>query len=128
MTYAPDAWVINYTNPMTLCVKALYGVFPEIKVNPVAVNHFTWLTKATYRNIDLFPYYKEFCKTYKDGYETDGTPVDANWANNVHGNKEKVKIDLFNRFGWIAAAGDRHLAEFCEGKWYLESPERVEEY
>jgi len=25
----------------------------------------------------------------------------------------------------IAAAGDRHLAEFCPGKWYLESPEQV---
>lgn len=29
--YAPDAWVINYTNPMSLCVKTLYHVFPEIK-------------------------------------------------------------------------------------------------
>lgn len=29
--YAPDTWVINYTNPMTLCVKTLYEVFPEIK-------------------------------------------------------------------------------------------------
>mgnify|MGYP003292118258 CR=1 FL=1 len=29
--YSPDAWVINYTNPMTLCVKTLYRVFPEIK-------------------------------------------------------------------------------------------------
>ena len=29
--YAPQAWVINYTNPMTLCVKTLYRVFPQIK-------------------------------------------------------------------------------------------------
>ena len=29
--YSPNAWVINYTNPMTLCVKMLYHVFPEIK-------------------------------------------------------------------------------------------------
>jgi len=34
---------------------------------------------------------------------------------------------LFNKYGYIAAAGDRHLAEFCEGKWYLASPERVNE-
>lgn len=27
----PDAWVINFTNPMSACVKTLYGVFPEIK-------------------------------------------------------------------------------------------------
>jgi len=153
----PDAWVINYTNPMTLCVKTLYRVFPEIKafgcchevfgtqeflakmaeevlgiekverheikVNPVAINHFTWITKAIYRNIDLFPYYKEFCKKYKDGYGQ----VDVNWMNALFESAEKVKIDLFNRYGYIAAAGDRHLAEFCEGKWYLADPERVAE-
>ena len=27
----PDAWVINLTNPMSICVKTLYDVFPEIK-------------------------------------------------------------------------------------------------
>lgn len=29
--YAPEAWVVNYTNPMTLCTRALYHCFPEIK-------------------------------------------------------------------------------------------------
>ena len=29
--YAPDAWVINYTNPMSVCVRTLYHVFPQIK-------------------------------------------------------------------------------------------------
>ena len=156
----PKAWVINYTNPMTICVKALYHVFPEIKafgcchevfgtqkylvkmiqenfgekdinrdevkVNPVGVNHFTWLTSATYKNIDLFPYYKDFCIKYKDGYNAE-EPVDGNWMNNSFSSEEKVKMDLFNRFGYIAAAGDRHLAEFCEGSWYIDSPERVDE-
>ena len=157
----PKAWVINYTNPMTLCVKTLYRVFPEIrafgcchevfgtqkflmhmvkemlgveeinkddiKVNPVAVNHFTWFTEATYRNQDLFPYYKEFCEKYADTGYGAGYTVDYNWMNSHFASEEKVKMDLFRRFGWIAAAGDRHLAEFCEGKWYLESPERVTE-
>ena len=110
--YCPNAWVISYTNPMTLCVKTLYRVFPEIKafgcchevfgtqkvlmnalkdicgievkdrseikVNPVAVNHFTWLTKAQYKNMDLFPVYAEFAKKYAEtGYEQ----VDVNWMN-----------------------------------------------
>ncbi len=155
--YCPNAWVINYTNPMTLCVKTLYRVFPEIKafgcchevfgtqgvlmrvveeylgekcerediiVNPVAVNHFTWLTSASYRGIDLFPYYKEFCEKYVDGLPTN---PEKNWMNNFFSSSQKVKIDLFRRFGYIAAAGDRHLAEFCPGKWYLENPERVYE-
>jgi len=29
--FSPKAWVINYTNPMTLCTRTLYEVFPEIK-------------------------------------------------------------------------------------------------
>ena len=155
----PDAWVINYTNPMTLCVKALYDTFPEIKafgcchevfgtqkfliqmvkeylgeepkredikVNPIGVNHFTWLTNATYKKHNLVPMYSKLCEKYKDGFKGDG-PVDDNWLNNCFASEEKVKMDLFKRFGYIAAAGDRHLAEFCEGKWYLESPERVED-
>lgn len=155
----PDAWVINYTNPMTLCVKALYDTFPEIKafgcchevfgtqkfliqmvreylgeepkredikVNPIGVNHFTWLTSATYKKHDLVPMYAKLCEKYKDGFKGDG-PVDDNWLNNCFASEEKVKMDLFRRFGYIAAAGDRHLAEFCEGKWYLENPGRVED-
>ncbi|MBR2443903.1 MAG: alpha-glucosidase/alpha-galactosidase [Clostridia bacterium] len=155
--YCPKAWVINYTNPMTLCVKTLYRVFPEIKafgcchevfgtqrlltwvveeflgkkatrdeikVNPVAVNHFTWLTSATYNGIDLFPYYRQFCEKYADGLPNK---TDNNWMNNFFACAGKVTFDLFRRFGYISAAGDRHLAEFCPGKWYLESPERVKE-
>ncbi|MBR4059129.1 MAG: alpha-glucosidase/alpha-galactosidase [Lachnospiraceae bacterium] len=156
----PDAWVINYTNPMTLCVKTLYRVFPEIKafgcchevfgtqkflarmieetfgekdvyrgdikVNPLGINHFTWVTKATWKNVDLYPYYDEFVKKYADGYQTYAG-VDGNWMNSSFRSDEKVKMDLYLKTGVIAAAGDRHLAEFCEGKWYLASPERVRE-
>lgn len=155
----PDAWVINYTNPMAMCVSTLYKVFPEIKafgcchevfgtqnflkmimedelgitdvnrneikVNVVGVNHFTWLTSAQYRGIDLFPLYADFCKkNVKEGYTR---VTHANWINSAFYTKESVKMDLFNRFGYIAAAGDRHLAEFCDKEWYLASPERVKE-
>ena len=158
--YCPNAWVINYTNPMTLCVKTLYRVFPEIKafgcchevfgtqrllatalddilgikdvtrdeikVNPVSVNHFTWLTSANYKNMDLFPIYRQFAEKYaKDGCTLG---LDNNWMNNFFSCSHKIKFDLFLRYGYIAAAGDRHLAEFCEGKWYLESPEKVKEW
>ena len=29
--YAPDSWVFNYTNPMTICTRTLYKQFPGIK-------------------------------------------------------------------------------------------------
>ena len=31
MRFCPNAWVINYTNPMTLCTAALYAAEPRIK-------------------------------------------------------------------------------------------------
>jgi alpha-galactosidase len=37
-------------------------------------------------------------------------------------------MDLFRRYGLIAAAGDRHLAEFCPHSWYLASPETAESW
>jgi len=156
----PDAWVINYTNPMTLSVKALYDAFPAIKafgcchevfgtqrlmatalktelnmekpdrdaikVNVIGVNHFTWLTKAQYQDIDLVPVYSGLAEKYAETGYTEG--MDKNWMNNSFLCAQKVKFDLFRRFGVIAAAGDRHLAEFCPGKWYLESPEKVKEW
>ena len=157
--FCPKAWVISYTNPMTLCIKTLYRVFPEIKafgcchevfgtqcvlmnaleeicgikaekrqdikVNPLAINHFTWITEASYKDIDLFPIYKEFAeKNAENGMKQ----ADNNWMNSHFGSTEKVKIDLFRRYGYIAAAGDRHLAEFCEGKWYLKDPETVKSW
>lgn len=155
--YAPKAWVINYTNPMTLCVKTLYRVFPQIrafgcchevfgtqnllrtalqemrgidaptrnhiKVTPVGVNHFTWLVDAHYETIDLFPVYREFAEAYAaTGYTKN---LDANWMNNHFACNQRVKFDLFLRYGAIAAAGDRHLSEFCPGKWYLADPNTV---
>lgn len=158
--YCPEAWVINYTNPMTVCVKTLYKTFPQIKafgcchevfgtqkvllaalkeicgitdavredikINVVGVNHFTWITKAQYKDIDLFPVYKEFADRYADkGYNVR---VDQNWMNSSFASDEMIKLDLFKRYGYIAAAGDRHLAEFSDGAWYLLDPETVKRW
>lgn len=156
-TYCPKAWVINYTNPMTLCVKTLYHVFPEIKavgcchevfgtqnllsaalkdvegiegvsredikVNVLGINHFTWIDRATWQGVDLFPIYKKFVeKYYARGFILDES---QHWMNNMFACAHSVKFDLFQRYGLIAAAGDRHLAEFCPGAWYLKNPETV---
>lgn len=157
---SPNAWVINYTNPMSLCVRTLYKTFPEIKaigcchevfgtqkllasmledmlgmkdvsykdikVNVLGINHFTWIDQASYRGIDLFPLYKEFVdKYFEQGYEGSEK---GHWMNDHFASAQRVKFDLFKKFGLIAAAGDRHLAEFMPNSWYLQSPERVKEW
>jgi alpha-galactosidase len=157
--YAPEAWVINYTNPMSLCVKTLYHVFPEIKafgcchevfgtqkvlkgiceeslglsdidrkdihVNVLGINHFTWFDQASYKGIDLFPVYRDYIDAnYEEGYHEP----DKNWANNTFECAHRLKFDLFRRYGLIAAAGDRHLAEFMPGDEYLKDPETTKSW
>lgn len=155
--YAPDAWVINYTNPMTLCIKTLYHVFPEVKafgcchevfgtqkvlasiakealgvdeiprneiaVNVLGINHFTWFDYASYKGVDLFPIYKDYIdKHFEEGFHEP----DNNWMNSTFACAHRVKMDLFLKYGLIAAAGDRHLAEFMPGDIYLKDPATVE--
>lgn len=157
--YCPDAWVINYTNPMSLCVKTLYEVFPGIKafgcchevfgtqkvlagiaekelgiekiqrqdihVNVLGINHFTWFDYASYKGIDLFPVYRHYIENhFEEGFEEN----DNNWMNSTFSCAHRVKMDLFRRYGLIAAAGDRHLAEFMPGGEYLKDPETVKNW
>lgn len=152
----PEAWVINYTNPMSLCVKVLYHVFPQIKafgcchevfstqqllakaagemlgvpvpgrrdihVNVLGINHFTWFDEASYEGIDLFPVYRDFVdRHYEAGYDDPERP----WSESPFNCAHRVKFDLFRRFGYIAAAGDRHLVEFMPGDEYLKDPATV---
>ena len=157
-TYCPRAWVINYTNPMTVCTDILYKTFPairaigcchevfgtqavlrdamldiagmevkpeDIKVDVIGINHFTWLTAATYRDIDVFPIYRAFCEKYREtGHNREKST--QSWINKYFRCDQRVKMDLFLRYGYIAAAGDRHLAEFCPAAWYMKDPETVD--
>lgn len=151
--YAPESWVINYTNPMSVCTRVLYKVFPgikaigcchevfgtqkllaemvterlgvevlrreDIRVNVLGINHFTWVTEASYRHIDLLPIFHEFSSHYgESGYELEG----ESWRDSVFRSAHRVAFDLFEMYSAIPAAGDRHLAEFLPGP-YLKQPE-----
>ena len=159
--FSPDAWVINYTNPMTILVKTLYEVFPgikafgcchevfgtqkilrdiyelmtgdrvadwhEVRVNVIGINHFTWFTEASCRGTDLFPLYKAYvCGHKSEGIRDESDLNDEEAKDPVFVCRHRVKMDLFERFGAIAAAGDRHLAEFMPGDEYLKDPETAE--
>ena len=158
----PNAWVINFTNPMSICTKVLYDVFPEIKAfgcchevfhaqefltnvlketrgiklkrdeiytDACGVNHFTWITEAKYGDIDLLALIPEFEEKYfESGYlkREDGPDVDFRKDPFVYG--EKVKMDMFNKYGVLGAAGDRHLAEFMPNTWYLKDKKTVDDW
>ncbi|MEI2405628.1 alpha-glucosidase/alpha-galactosidase [Niallia taxi] len=156
--HCPDAWVINYTNPMSVCTRTLYKAFPQIKaigcchevfetqhllanmaeemlgvtvenrkdikVSVTGINHFTWINEATYQNIDLFPLYAKFAEKYaQTGFEKE----QGKWEESVFHSSNRVKFDLFQKYRLIAAAGDRHLAEFMPPV-YLKNPQTVHDW
>lgn len=162
--FCPKAWVINFTNPMSICTKTLYDVFPQIKafgcchevfhaqellacvaaeilgvprpdrheitIDASGINHFTWITEARYKDVDLLALLPQFIDLYYEkGYcEQLGFDKNAHLGENpfLYGNK--VKLDLFRRYGVLAAAGDRHLVEFLNNDWYIRDPGHIKEW
>ncbi len=160
----PQAWVINLTNPMTVCTRALYDVFPQIKafgcchevfhaqeflacvaheqlgvplpdrreinIDASGINHFTWITEAYYKDVDLLKLLPSFAeKFFREGYcEQKGRGrLDHLGADPfLYGNK--VKMELYFRYGALAAAGDRHLVEFMPPEWFLSDPAAAEKW
>lgn len=159
----PEAWVINLTNPMTMCCKTLFDVFPEIKafgcchevfnaedflccvikeqlgvprpdrhelvIDASGINHFTWITEARWHDTDVLALLPGFMEKFFDkGYdEKPGFAPDAFNTDPFHyGNR--VKMDLFRKYGVLAAAGDRHLVEFLPNRQYLAGPETAEKW
>lgn len=148
--YSPKSWCLNFTNPMTVCVRALSAVFPAIKaygcchevfgtqaflgdlyarqtketkparsevnVNILGINHFTWMNKASCRGRNLLAMLDRHLdkpgviRKCKKDFFTGSNYFDAD---------RQVAFDLYRKFKVLAAAGDRHLAEFVP--WYLTS-------
>ena len=153
--HAPNAWVVNYTNPMTICTQTLSTVAPgikvfgcchevfgtqkhlaglvekylgdkepprdEIEVDVTGLNHFTWLTRATWKGHDLRTLWD---RNYRENNSLRPRhKADELEEQSVFGGKDCVKYALAERFGPLAAAGDRHLVEFVPG--FLKSPDEI---
>lgn len=157
----PNAWVINFTNPMSICVKALYDTFPDIKAfgcchevfhtqdflccvlaeelgiekpnrkeiytDVSGINHFTWITKAQYGDVDIIKLLPSFMeKHYDEGFYEHG---DKNrYKTDTFAYANRVKMNMYQTFGALGAAGDRHLVEFMNNRWYLADKETVDNW
>ena len=145
--HCPKAWVFNFTNPMTVCTRTLYKVFPGIKA--FGCCHEVFGTQ--HRLADLANEYlgtkiqREDVRinvlginhfTWIDKAEYNGTDLIALYERKMNepgqvreiseeevakggffGHCKQVGYDLFKRFGILGAAGERHLVEFVP--WYL---------
>lgn len=153
--YCPSAWIINYTNPMSICTRTLTRVAPglkvfgcchevfwtqdmlaevasqylnietpprsEIRVNVLGINHFTWIDRATYQGHDVLELLKHHLE--QPGILRTFTQQEVEGWNDWFYSADQVKFALFQRFGILPAAGDRHLVEFLPG--FIHSPETL---
>ncbi len=93
----------------------------DISFDVSGINHFTWFTSAKYQDIELLSYLDPFFLKHQEGYYEHG-PYDQ-FEHDPFAYQNKVKYDLYKRYGALAAAGDRHLVEFLNSSWYLKSKE-----
>jgi alpha-galactosidase/6-phospho-beta-glucosidase family protein len=107
-------------------VERYLGVSPapsraEIPVNVLGINHFTWIDRAFYGEVDLLALVRRHMA--EPGVVRTHTRQEVegwhDWFRSAH----QVKFELFERYGLLAAAGDRHLVEFMPG--FTRSPDEL---
>lgn len=130
----PDAWFLNYTNPMAMNVWWMSVVAPTIKtvglchsvywtVNDLCeligvplegthyraagVNHQAWLTEWSRDGVDLYPRLRE-------RIEADPEL------------QRRVRAEMFRRIGYYPTETSEHSSEYLD--WFLRSDEQIERF
>lgn len=128
----PDAWFLNYTNPMAMNVTFLHKVAPKLKVlglchsvhwtmdglcdligvdlNDVAywsagVNHQAWVLRWERAGQDLYPLLDERIAADPEL-------------------RRRVRVDMYRRLGYYPTETSEHSSEYVP--WYLHHPTEVE--
>jgi alpha-galactosidase/6-phospho-beta-glucosidase family protein len=136
----PQAWLINYTNPMSvLCLAVnqttgiqtiglcheLQGVLyilksmlnlnerDKLEYEVAGVNHFIWLLKLQINGRDGFEMLRQWME-HPTAFTVQDQDVKEMFAPSTI-DRAKLKLELFKRYGYLPAAGDRHIIEFLVG-------------
>ncbi|TME27145.1 MAG: hypothetical protein E6I75_25185 [Chloroflexi bacterium] len=131
----PNAWLLNLTNPLTVLTRVvgltaprlkamglcheLFGVrgglmrmfdatVDDFEMRVAGVNHLIWLLDMTVRGQDGLQMVRDFVA---DGRPLPIPDARGGW-HEPFVDRWKLKLELFNVYGALPAAGDRHLAEF----------------
>jgi alpha-galactosidase/6-phospho-beta-glucosidase family protein len=130
----PDAWMLNLTNPLTVLTRVvtmttrikamglcheLFGVrgglmrilgggVADFEMRVAGINHLIWLLDLTLKGQDALQLVRDFAS---EGRSLPLPPSRGEW-HEPFVDRWKLKLQLFELYGALPAAGDRHLAEF----------------
>ena len=138
----PDAWLLNYTNPMSiicwavndythiknagLChsvqgtaselAKYLGIPYDELSYWVAGINHMAWFLKLQHHGQDMYPLLKE---KFKDPavYSNDN----AHWAG-----PDMVRAEIYKAFGYFNTESSRHMSEYTP--YFRKRPELIDKF
>jgi alpha-galactosidase len=128
----PDAWLLNYTNPMAMNVAYLAAVAPALRV--VGLCHSVYWTVHDLCEVVEVPY--EEVSYWSAGvnhqawllrWERDGTSLYPLLDRAIDRDPElrrRVRVDMYRRLGFYPTETSEHSAEYVP--WYLRDDGEVE--
>ena len=130
----PDAWLLNYTNPMAMLCWSVYAGTPikrvvglchsvqwttrglaelvgvpyeEVEYLGAGVNHQAWILQFRHRGRDLYPLLDE-------AIERDPEL------------RRRVRVEMYRRLGYFPTESSEHSAEYLP--WFMRSDEMIERF
>jgi len=130
----PDAWLLNYTNPMAMLCWSVYAGTPlkrvvglchsvqwttrglaelvgvpyeEVEYLGAGVNHQAWILQFRHQGRDLYPLLDE-------AIERDPEL------------RRRVRVEMYRRLGYFPTESSEHSAEYLP--WFMRSDEMIERF
>ncbi len=128
----PDAWLLNYTNPMAMNISYLHAVAPRLKV--LGLCHSVYWTMVGLCELIDVPY--DDVSYWSAGvnhqgwilrWERDGENLYPLLDERIAADPElrrRVRVDMYRRLGYYPTETSEHSSEYVP--WYLHNPAEIE--
>lgn len=128
----PDAWLLNYTNPMAMNVTYLQRVAPNLKV--LGLCHSVYWTMVGLCELIDVPYdevsywsagvnHQAWVLRWERGGQNLYPLLDERIAADPE-LQRRVRVDMYRRLGYYPTETSEHSSEYVP--WYLHNPDEVE--
>jgi alpha-galactosidase len=128
----PDAWLLNYTNPMAMNVTFLGHVAPKLKV--LGLCHSVYWTMVGLCELIDVPYdevsywsagvnHQAWVLRWERGGQNLYPLLDQRIATDPE-LRRRVRVDMYRRLGYYPTETSEHSSEYVP--WYLHHPDEVE--
>jgi alpha-galactosidase len=130
----PNAWLLNYTNPMAMLIWAIYEHSPTTKV--VGLCHSVQYTTRELAALVGVPYEQVSYlvagvnhQAFVLKFERDGEDLYPRLAAAIDADPEmsrRVRVEMYRRLGYYSTESSEHAAEYVP--WFMRDPQTIERF